>query len=260
MQNSTQLSTPVSRIVLNRLFGILPLAVILLLWQFLGTAGVINSSILPKPSILVQKLFPVIENGTLLKNLLASLHRVLIGYIAGAFAGLVLGIFIGFFPLAEKLSCVLIGIFRPIPALACIPLLILALGIGEESKIAVIMIGSFWPVLLNTIQGIHSADPKLIQFGNVLEKSRFQIITHIILPSAFPYIFTGLRLGISASWTNIVAAEMIAASAGMGYMISYAREMSQPALVLIGILTIGIVGQCIDTLVIIIQRKAIYWN
>ena len=113
MQNSTQLSTPVSRIVLNRLLGFLPLAVILLLWQFLGTAGVINSSILPKPSILIQKLFPVIENGTLLKNLLSSLHRVLIGYIAGAFAGLVLGIFIGFFPLAEKLSCVLIGIFRP---------------------------------------------------------------------------------------------------------------------------------------------------
>lgn len=256
MQNSNKLS----QILINRFLGILPLVLILLLWQYLGTTGAINPSILPRPSVLIQKLFPVIESGTLLKNLLASLHRVLIGYAAGAFAGLVLGILIGFFPLAEKLSGVLIGLLRPIPALACIPLLILALGIGEESKIAVIMIGSFWPVLLNTIQGIHSVDPKLIQLGNVLEKSRLQIITRIILPSAFPYIFTGLRLGISASWTNIVAAEMIAASAGMGYMISYAREMSQPALVLIGILTIGIVGLCIDALVIIIQKKAIYWN
>ena len=256
MQNSNKLS----QILINRFLGILPLVLILLLWQYLGTTGAINPSILPRPSVLIQKLFPVIESGTLLKNLLASLHRVLIGYAAGAFAGLVLGILIGFFPLAEKLSGILIGLLRPIPALACIPLLILALGIGEESKIAVIMIGSFWPVLLNTIQGIHSVDPKLIQLGNVLEKSRFQIITRIILPSAFPYIFTGLRLGISASWTNIVAAEMIAASAGMGYMISYAREMSQPALVLIGILTIGIVGLCIDALVIIIQKKAIYWN
>ena len=256
MQNSNRLS----QMLINRFLGILPLVLILLLWQYLGTTGAINPSILPRPTVLIQKLFPVIESGTLLKNLLASLHRVLIGYAAGAFAGLVLGILIGFFPLAEKLSGVLIGLLRPIPALACIPLLILALGIGEESKIAVIMIGSFWPVLLNTIQGIHSVDPKLIQLGNVLEKSRFQIITRIILPSAFPYIFTGLRLGISASWTNIVAAEMIAASAGMGYMISYAREMSQPALVLIGILTIGIVGLCIDALVIIIQKKAIYWN
>lgn len=256
MQNSNKLS----QMLINRFLGILPLFLILLLWQYLGTTGVINPSILPRPTVLIQKLFPVIENGTLLKNLLASLHRVLIGYAAGALAGLVLGILIGFFPLAEKLSGVLIGLLRPIPALACIPLLILALGIGEESKIAVIMIGSFWPVLLNTIQGIHSVDPKLIQLGNVLEKSRLQIITRIILPSAFPYIFTGLRLGISASWTNIVAAEMIAASAGMGYMISYAREMSQPALVLIGIVTIGIVGLCIDALVIIIQKKAIYWN
>lgn len=256
MQNSNKLS----QMLINRFLGILPLFLILLLWQYLGTTGVINPSILPRPTVLIQKLFPVIESGTLLKNLLASLHRVLIGYAAGALAGLVLGILIGFFPLAEKLSGVLIGLLRPIPALACIPLLILALGIGEESKIAVIMIGSFWPVLLNTIQGIHSVDPKLIQLGNVLEKSRLQIITRIILPSAFPYIFTGLRLGISASWTNIVAAEMIAASAGMGYMISYAREMSQPALVLIGIVTIGIVGLCIDALVIIIQKKAIYWN
>lgn len=260
MQSSARTSTPVSQMVFNRFLGILPLALILPLWQILGKAGVINPSILPRPSVIVQKLFPVVENGTLLKNLLASLRRVLTGYTAGACAGLIFGILIGFFPLAEKLSGALIGILRPIPALACIPLLILAFGIGEESKIAVIMIGSFWPVLLNTIQGIHSVDPKLIQLGNVLEKSRLQIITHIILPSAFPYIFTGLRLGISSSWTNIVAAEMIAASAGMGYMISYAREMSQPALMLIGILTIGIVGLCIDALVIIIQKKVIYWN
>lgn len=256
MQNSNK----ISRIAINRFLGIIPPLLLILLWQFYGSRGVINPSILPRPSILIQKLIPVIQNGVLLKNLLASLHRVLIGYVSGALLGLTLGIAIGFFPLAEKLSGIMIGVLRPIPALACIPLLILALGIGEESKIAVIMIGSFWPVLLNTIQGIHSVDPKLIQLGNVLEKSRLQIIMHIILPSAFPYIFTGLRLGISASWTNIVAAEMIAASAGMGYMISYAREMSQPALVLIGILTIGIVGLCIDTLVILIQKKVIYWN
>ena len=160
----------------------------------------------------------------------------------------------------EKMTAFMVGILRPIPALACIPILILALGIGEESKIAVIMIGSFWPVLLNTIQGIHGVDEKLIQLGNVLEKSRFQMISGIIIPSAFPSIFTGLRLGISSSWTNIVAAEMIAASAGMGYMISYAREMSQPAQVLIGIFTIGIVGLMIDIIVIALQKKIVYWE
>ena len=122
------------------------------------------------------------------------------------------------------------------------------------------MIGSFWPMLLNTIQGIHNVDSKLLELGRILEKGRLETIFQIILPSAFPSIFTGLRLGISASWTNIVAAEMIAASSGMGHMISYAREMSQPASVLIGIFSIGIVGLLIDSFVIFIQKKVIYWN
>lgn len=244
----------------NILIGlIIPLG-LLMLWQVLSDAGKINQSIMPKPTTIVQKLIPILQNGTLLNNLLASLHRVVIGYVAGALLGISFGVIIGFFPLAEKLTAIMIGIFRPIPALACVPLLILALGIGEESKIAVIMIGSFWPVLLNTIQGIKNVDPKLLQLGRVLEKSRFQVITTIILPSAFPSIFTGLRLGISSSWINIVAAEMIAASSGIGHMISYAREMSQPAMVLIGIFTIGLVGLLIDVIVIALQKKVVYWS
>jgi len=238
---------------------IIPVSLIII-WQYLGSTGHINQTIMPIPSKLIEKLIPIIKNGTLLKNLIASLRRVGIGYILGAALGILFGIIIGFFPIAEKLSTIMVGIFRPIPALACIPLLILALGIGEESKIAVIMIGSFWPVLLNTIQGIRGVDEKLIQLGNVMEKSRREIIFKIILPSAFPSIFTGLRLGISSSWTNIVAAEMIAASAGMGYMISYAREMSQPAHVLIGIFSIGLVGLAIDVIVIFLQKKIVYWE
>lgn len=244
----------------NLLIGLIIPVGLIIVWQILGNRGMINQSIMPKPSTLVEKLIPVIENGSLLHNLVASLKRVLIGYVIGAFMGIILGIIIGFFPIAEKLTTIMVGLFRPIPALACIPLLILALGIGEESKIAVIVIGSFWPVLLNTIQGIRCVDDKLIQLGNVLEKSRFQVITQIIIPSAFPSIFTGLRLGISSSWTNIVAAEMIAASAGMGYMISYAREMSQPAQVLIGIFSIGLVGLLIDVIVIALQKKIVYWD
>ncbi|MCI7180327.1 MAG: ABC transporter permease [Schaedlerella sp.] len=238
---------------------IIPICCIIV-WQILGNKGVINQAIMPKPTTLVEKFIPLLKNGTLLRNLTASLKRVLTGYVIGAFMGIILGIIIGFYPFAEKMTAFMVGILRPIPALACIPILILALGIGEESKIAVIMIGSFWPVLLNTIQGIHGVDEKLIQLGNVLEKSRFQMISGIIIPSAFPSIFTGLRLGISSSWTNIVAAEMIAASAGMGYMISYAREMSQPAQVLIGIFTIGIVGLMIDIIVIALQKKIVYWE
>lgn len=180
----------------NIAIGLLIPLILLILWEYFGRIGVIRQTILPRPTLLLKKLTPI---------------------------------------------------------------LILLFGIGELSKIVVIMIGSFWPVLLNTIQGIESVDPKLLELGSVLEKKRLTVIFQIILPSAFSSIFTGLRLGISSSWTNIVAAEMIAASSGMGHMISYAREMSQPAIVLIGVLTIGLVGLLIDTIVIQIQKKAIYW-
>lgn len=246
--------------IVNILLGVIIPIVLLVIWQIMGNMGRINPAIMPKPSILVEKTIPMIKNGVLARNIIASLRRVLVGYVFGSVLGIMLGIIIGFFPLAEKLAAVLIGVFRPIPALACIPLLILALGIGEESKIAVIMIGSFWPVLINTVQGIKGVDTKLIQLGVVMEKSHFEVITAIIMPAAFPSIFTGLRLGISSSWTNIVAAEMIAASAGMGYMITYAREMSQPAQVLIGILFIGLIGLAIDAIVILIQKKVVYWE
>lgn len=241
-------------------WGLLIPVLLLILWQIAENKGAINSSVLPAPSTLQQRFVELFQDGTLIENLRISLFRVLAGYLLGAALGLLFGVIVGFSKTAEKLSSVMIGLFRPIPALACIPILILLLGIGEESKIVVIMIGSFWPMLLNTIQGIHSVDPKLLELGRILEKNKLETIFQIILPSAFPSIFTGLRLGISASWTNIVAAEMIAASSGMGHMISYAREMSQPASVLIGIFSIGIVGLLIDSLVICIQKKVVYWN
>lgn len=248
------------KIIFSLGWGFLIPVLLLIFWQIAGDQEIINSSIMPKPSILGQRFSELLQDGTLWDNLRISLLRVLSGYLLGAALGLFLGIIIGFSKTAQKLSSVMIGLFRPIPALACIPILILLLGIGEESKIVVIMIGSFWPMLLNTIQGIHNVDPKLLELGRVLEKGRLETIFQIILPSAFPSIFTGLRLGISASWTNIVAAEMIAASSGMGHMISYAREMSQPASVLIGIFSIGIIGLLIDSFVIFIQKKVIYWN
>lgn len=241
------------------LLGLIIPVFILLLWQYLGSVGIIRQTILPRPTILFQKLIPIMENGTLFENLLTSLGRVLVGYLLGAVLGLTFGLIIGASKLAGKLSSIMIGVLRPIPALACIPILILLFGIGELSKIVVIMIGSFWPVLLNTIQGIQTVDSKLLELGLVLEKKKSVVVKKIILPAAFPSIFTGLRLGISSSWTNIVAAEMIAASKGMGHMITYAREMSQPSIVLIGVLTIGLVGLLIDFVVIQVQKKALYW-
>lgn len=122
------------------------------------------------------------------------------------------------------------------------------------------MIGSFWPVLLNTMQGVQDTDPKLLEVADSFGKNKWSVFFHVILPSSLPSVFTGLRLGVSHSWTAVVTAEMIGASAGVGYLIQYARELVQPDLLLLGIITIGIVGLLIDVVVIFLQKKLIYWR
>jgi sulfonate transport system permease protein len=205
-------------------------------------------------------LVEMVHNGKYAKNVSASLTRVVEGYLIGAALGLLIGTFIGLYKNVNRALVAVIGILRPIPPIALIPFFILWLGIGETSKITVIAIGSFWPVLLNTIQGIQEADTKLLELANVFGKSKLVIFFKIILPSAVPAIFTGLRLGISQAWTCVVTAEMIAASAGVGFMIQYARELAQPDMLFLGIITIGIIGVVIDLVMIFLQKKIVYWK
>lgn len=247
----------------NRIWNIVSwvsLIVVIALWQTAATHGKINTSILPKPTWIVEKFTTMIEDGSLAKYTLVSLKRVFCGYVLGGGIGLILGFLIGLSKRLERFMNLYIGILRPIPPIAWIPFLIMALGIGETSKITVIAIGSFWPLLLNTIEGVHAADKSLLELGSVLEKDKKTIIFKIILPSAIPSIFTGARLGISRSWSCVVTAEMIAASAGVGYLIQYARELSQPAMMFVGVVVIGLIGLLIDVLMMAIQKNLLYWN
>jgi len=247
------------RIVQNLFLGIiLPLGIIIL-WQTASDHGIIKLSVFASPGSIGTEFAHMIEKGTYFKHVIASLERVVYGYIIGSALGLFIGSFAVLFKTFGKMVDPLIGILRPIPAIACIPFFILWLGIGESSKIGVIVIGAFWPVLLSTMQGIRSTDPKLLELARTFGKTRTATLFKIILPSAIPSIFTGLRLGISGAWTCVVAAEMIAASAGVGYLISYGRELAQPGTLFVGIVSIAIIGLLIDILVIKIQKKVLYW-
>jgi len=233
---------------------------LIIICQVSGSLGVLNEHILPAPSVLVQAFIKLIQNGKLITNLLISLSRVFKGYLLGALIGIILGTIMGISRGINRVLSSLVSIFRPIPMIAWIPLLILGLGIGEESKVAVILIGSLWPVLLNTISGILSVDNKLLEVAKTLEKNKINILVNVILPSAWPSIFTGLRLGISTAWTCVVAAEMVAASSGIGYMITYARELSQPEVVLVGVFSIGFIGLIIDALIGTLQKRILRWS
>lgn len=232
---------------------ILPIS-IAVLWQISTTHGWIRTSILPSPEDVWDSAKMLIQKGYFWEDLSASLGRIIKGFLLGGVLGIGAGIIIGIFPLADRLTKVCVAIFRPIPIISLIPLFILWMGIGEASKIAVITIGTFWALVVNTMDGIKGTDKKLIELANVLGKSRWETIRYIIFPYAFPAIFTGIRVGISASIGYVITAEMIAASAGIGYRIMYARNMALPGIMFVGVIEIGILGLVVDLSMLKLQQ------
>lgn len=232
---------------------------LLIIWETCSRAGWINQTLLPSFTKVLGTAVKLINNGKLQAHILTSIGRVAKGFVLGVILGSVIGTIMGFSKFFNRFLGSLVGIFRPVPMIAWIPLLILWLGIGEETKVSLITVGTFWPVLLNTIHGIQSVDPKMLEVAKILKKSRLTVIFRVILPSALPAIFTGVRLGMGSAWSCVVAAEMIAASKGIGFMITYAREVSKPAEVLVGVFVIGLIGLLIDTIILRIQKRVLKW-
>lgn len=232
----------------------------LLVWYLLGAAGRLNEAILPSPVKIWNAFIIQLSTGKWQVNLQASVVRVLIGYSIGSLIGIIVGVMTGIWHRFERAVALLFGIVRSIPMMGLVPLFILWFGIGEFSKIVVIAMGTFWSVLLNTQHGIQTASKKYVEVAQLFEKNIGKVLTSIIFPSAFPAIFTGLRLGISSAWKCVVAAEMLAATRGLGYAVQYAREMFRPADMFVGLLTIGLIGQAIDLLILWLQRKIIKWS
>ncbi len=244
-------------------YFLLPLFVpvmLLVIWELLSRKGIIKPTILPPPSDIWLVFFDMLKSGELLKHLTVSLWRVIKGFSAGSLLGLVTGVLIGLSPRVERALVLITGLLRPIPIIAWVPVLILWMGIDEASKITVIAIGSFWPVLLNVVHGIRNTDKKYVEVATIFEKNRWTLLTKVVLPSALPSIFTGIRIGIGIAWMSVVGAELIAASAGVGYMIMYARELSQADVMLVGVISIGITGLLIDYAIRRLEARLLKWN
>jgi sulfonate transport system permease protein len=238
---------------------VLPLCLVFL-WQFLSVQGLLRPTLLPSPLTIAQTAWDLLKSGELEKHLAISLWRVLQGFTLGASLGLLLGLALGLSENLRQLCRILTEFLRPIPTIAWVPILILWMGIDEGSKITVIAIGSFWPVFLNMLQGVRQTDPHYLEVAKVLEKNRWVLVSQVMLPSALPFLFTGLRVGMGIAWASVVGAELIAASSGIGYMILYAREVSQPDVVLVGIAAIGLTGLLIDRLLQKLETVLLKWN
>ena len=186
--------------------------------------------------------------------------RVAQGFIIGAGLGILVGVQVALSRKLQTAVSLIFGVLRPIPVIAWIPVLILWMGIDEGSKITVIAIGSFWTVLVSVIEGIKNVDKKFLEVATILEKDHITLLTKVILPAALPAIFTGVRVGIDVAWRSVVAAELIAAASGIGYMIMYARELSQIDVVLVGVLSIGFTGIIIEQLLQLLEKRLLRWN
>jgi sulfonate transport system permease protein len=235
------------------------LIIILGVWFIMDYQGKLNSVILPSPERVWCSLVSVIKDGTLWENVCISIVRVLKGYLLAITFGIILGIFIGLSKHVQRITDLVVQILKPIPPIAWIPIVILWFGIGEEGKTFLIFLGGFFTVLINVIDGIHQIDPKLIEASKAAEVPFHKFVILGIIPGAAPGIFTGLRLGISSCWMCVVAAELISASSGLGFMIMNARQFGQTDYVIIGMLTIGIIGKLMDSLLKLLERRVIKW-
>lgn len=244
----------------NIIISILAPVLVLILWQVAAERGWVSKALLPSVTKILQTAVKITENGKLQEHLLISFERVLKGFCLGTVLGILVGTIMAFSEFFNRFLNSLVGILRPIPMIAWIPIFILWFGIGELTKVSIITLGTFWPVLLNTIQGIKSVNSKLLEVAKILKKDQRTIIFKVIFPAALPSIFTGIRLGMGTAWSCVVAAEMIAASKGIGFMITYARETAKPAEVFVGVFVIGIIGLFIDFLLRRLEKHLLRWN
>jgi ABC-type nitrate/sulfonate/bicarbonate transport system permease component len=225
---------------------ILPFGLIVLWYVFTELVPLFHPALLPSPVAVVRMFVRLLLSGELFTNIQASLLRIFYANAAALAIGIPLGLAMGLSRKVEHLLDGILSTIRPIPPLAWVPLAILWLGIGTLSVIFITFLAAFFAVLLNTIVGARSVDRSHLRAAQSLGASRRRIMTHVILPTVAPYIFTGFQIAIGVSWMSIVAAELIAASSGLGYMITYYREVLRTDAIIVGMLTIGAIGLLMD--------------
>jgi sulfonate transport system permease protein len=236
----------------------LPVAMIVVL-EVVVRVGWIPSYQMPAPSEIVLTLRDLAE-GALWKHISASLLRVLLGFAIGTSLALVFAAWVGLSREAEAYLEPTFAGLRSIPSLAWVPLLLLWLGIDETSKIVLIAIGAFFPVYLNGVAAIRDIDRKLVEVGQMLGFSRYRLVRRILLPAALPGLFTGLRSGMSLAWMFLVAAELIAATKGLGYLLSDGRETSRPDIVLAAIIVLAVLGKLSDGVLAGLEKRFLAWR
>ncbi len=235
---------------------VLPVA-LLALWQGLSSAGVLDVSRYSSPVELGGALVGAIESGRLWPNLAVSLQRVFLGFGAGALLAVAVGLLVALSSTANKMLSPLLSAIRAVPSLAWVSVLIIWFGIGEENKVGLIAIGAFFPVLATLVAGIRQVDVGLLEVAQAYGLSWRQRVTTVLLPSAAPSLLAGARLGLNQAWLFLVAAELLGATAGLGWQLQNAQRNGQLELVLVTIILFALLGKLTDSLLAVVETAVL---
>lgn len=241
------------------LASILPI-IIILLWELSVRWELVPTSLVASPSQVIAKFYTMLVDGRLWINSYASMKRLLIGFFLGTSLGIAIGTVVGFWKLGAKVIEPTFLALLPIPPIAWIPFVIILFGIGEASKIALISMGSFWTLFLQTSYGIRTTDKNLIEVALILKKDWKTILRRIMLPACLPHIFSGMRVALAISWGLLVASEIIASSKGIGWLIWDARNFSRPSDLIVGMIAAGILGKLTDGIIIKAEKRFTNWR
>lgn len=229
-------------------------------WQVSSSLGILSARVLPNPIDIFTAAVELTKSGQLFTDVWTSTKRAFLGFLIGGGIGFILGLANGLSKLSESLLDSSIQMIRNIPHLALIPIVILWFGIGEEAKLFLVALGTFFPIYLNTYHGIRSVDGSLIEMAHVYELKGFSLFWHIIFPAALPSILVGVRFALGITWVTLIVAETIAADSGIGYLAMNAREFMQLDVVVLSIILYALLGKLSDVTAKFAEKRFLKWH
>jgi len=235
-------------------------ALVLVLWWLAVRLRWVEPYQLPPPRRVLTTLVTLAAGGDLARHIGATVARLLAGFALGALPGVVLGVAAGLVPALRRALDPTIQALRAIPSLAWVPLFLLWFGIGDRARILLIALGAFLPVYLNVVAGVENVDRKLVEVGRVHGLGPARLAWRVILPGALPSVLTGLRSGLSLAWMFVVAAELIASSEGLGFLLVDGQYTARPDQVVVSLLAFGLLGRLSDGILHGVERSLLRWR
>ena len=248
-----------------RILTVMTIIIFFGLWQFVADQGIVDSRTLPSPAKIYEtflaKLTKKAPDGNLLSaNILASLQVSLFGFFSAVIIGVPLGLLMGWYKILDKTLTPIFEIIRPIPPIAWIPIVVVWMGVGLSAKVLIIFFSAFVPCVINSYTGIQLTNKTFINVSQTFGASNFTTFIKVGIPASLPMVMTGIKIALGNSWSTLVAAEMLAASAGLGFMIQMGRQFARADVVVLGMVLIGVLGAILSFLFSSLEKYLLRWK